>query len=584
MKPIVRSSARPRPAALLLAALLPLLAPAGAQQPDTPEQLERRAQDLYAADRLEEAADLYLRLAESAAEPAEQARALVLAAWLQTLRGRPDLADQTLRRALLRDPSHRLDAQSFSEEFQRRFEELRAQGSSGGLPSGSSLQEGLRLLQQDDLIGARAVFDEAASLDPGDAQVQFLLARIESRLGETEASQERLQRLAARLERGERLSVRRAQVDAELGITAYRSGDPGAAARAFARAVEADPADVTSWHNLGLARNQLGDAAGAAESFRRALELDADRPALRHLLAQTLLQLGEHAEGRSLLRALTAEGSDDPRVWRDLGSAEQRAGDSEAAGRAFERAASLDPGNEQEIAAPALAQWAAVLLDAGDHRGAVEVARKALRLEPTSVDALNVLGLSLIELGETAQAATELERARALAPQRADLANNLGKALFAADRLEESIEAFQAALELAPDLEPARANLEVARRRLESGGVTPEATAAGTPREEAPPPAAAPSELGASFADVRHAGTGRDAVEVTAVSVGGLAELAGLRAGDLILRVGGRGIGARGLENAAAVRALLSDLAPGESVRLDLFRGPEALALTVSRR
>jgi Tfp pilus assembly protein PilF len=589
MKPIARSRPRLSSAALLLAALLAAPASLGAQDPATPDQLERQAQDLYAADRLEEAAELYLRLAERVPEPAEQARALVLAAWLQTLRGRPDLADRTLQQALERDPAYRVDPQSFSEEFQRRFEELRAQGTVRALPSGSSMQEGLRLLQSGDLISARAVFDEAAAADPSDEQIQFLLARIESRLGETAAAEERLRQLGARLDRGERLTVARAQIEAERGIVAYRAGEPEAAARAFSRAVAEDPADVSSWHNLGLARNQTGDAAGAAEAFRRALALDGDRPAVRHLLAQTLLQLGEHEEARSILRSLVAGGSEDARVWLDLGHAEQRAGDLRGAADAFQRAADLDPADERDIGVLALAQRAAVLLEAGDHRGASEVARQALELQPTQVDALNALGLALLELGETAEAATRLERARALAPERADLANNLGKALYAAGRLEESVEAFQAALELAPDLVPARDNLELARRRLEAGDDAPGSSTASAP--PAQPTASAepdatpsePAEVGASLADVRHAGTGREAVEVTAVQLGGLAERAGLRAGDLILRVAGRGVGTRGVEDAAAVRRLLSTLGPGESVRLDLFRGAEALAVTVTR-
>jgi tetratricopeptide (TPR) repeat protein len=208
-----------------------------------------------------------------------------------------------------------------------------------------------------------------------------------------------------------------------------------------------------------------------------------------------------------------------------------------------------------------------------------------------NVDVLNVLGLALLESGETTEAATQLERARALAPERADLANNLGKALFAAGRLEEAVEVFEAALALDGSSQTARENLEVARRSLTGDGAPPARATTEEPRpspedRRAAPPASepgAPARLGATFADVRHAGTGRDAIEVTAVEAGGLAERAGLRAGDLILRVAGQGVGAVGFENAATIARRLSEVRSGDSIRLDLFRGQEALAVTIRR-
>ncbi|HVS65159.1 MAG TPA: tetratricopeptide repeat protein [Thermoanaerobaculia bacterium] len=585
---------------LTLLSLLPLglssAASARQQGADEPAQLEARAEELYAADRLEEAADLYLRLADRLEPPSEQARALVLAAWLQTLRGRPDLSTRTLEEALARDPGYQLDPRSFSESFQRSFEQVREARGAGSLPSGASLNEGLELLQQGDLIGARAVFEEASALDPSDEQIQFLLARIESRLGDIEAATSRLRALSDRLARGEQLTVTGAQIDAELGITAYRSGDARAAEEAFARAVSASPADMASWQNLGLARNQLGDPEGAAAAFRRALDLDGGQPELTRLLANTLLRLDREAEALTLLRELAASGSQDPRVFLDLGLAEHRAGTASAAADAFERAAALDPSNELEIGALALGQRAALVLDDGQPRAAAELAREALSMDSGNVDALNVLGLALIQAGETAEAASHLERARALAPQRADIANNLGKALFAAGRMEEATEAFEAALELDPSLQTARENLEVARG---SSTVAPGPT---SPAGDASPDVRRRSDeqqadagrqesreqapvvrLGATFRDVRHAGTGRDAVEVLTVEPGGLAERAGLRVGDLVLRVGGAGIGALGLEDAAAVVRRLSEIRPGEAIRLDLFRGQEALAVSIQR-
>ena len=571
---------------ILAFSLLALRTPGPAHQPelDDPEQIERRAEELYAADRLEEAAALYLRLADLVEPAAEQARALVLAAWLQTLRGRPDVASRTLEDALARDPGYQIDPQGFSESFQHAFEQARA-SRGGGARGGGTLDEGIRLLQSGDLIGARTVFEQAAAADPGDARVQFLLARIESRLGESASAVSRLRALGARLDGGEPLGITRPQIDSELGIIAYRSGDPRGAEAAFARAVAASPEDIAAWHNLGLSRDLLGELEGAAEAFRRALALD-QQPELVRLLANTLLRLDRDAEALPLLRELAGAGSQDPRVFLDLGIAQRGTGGIAAAADAFTRAAELDASNELEVGAFALGQHAAMMLEAGQPRRAAELARAALAMDRGDVDALNVLGLALLENGEQEEAALQLERARALAPQRADIANNLGKALFVAERLDEAVEAFEAALELDPDLRTARENLEVARSAATGGDrpASPGSGADGRPASEAssgpPREPIEPARLGATFADVRHAGTGRDAVEVLSVTAGGLAERSGLRAGDLILRVDGRGIGTFGLDNAAAFVRRLGELEPGESVRLDLFRAREALAVT----
>ena len=82
-----------------------------------------------------------------------------------------------------------------------------------------------------------------------------------------------------------------------------------------------------------------------------------------------------------------------------------------------------------------------------------------LRADPAHGDAQHLLGVLLLDQGETAAALTALERATAVLPGQAQVRYHLGNALLALHRAAEAEAAFRAALDLDPGHIDARNNL-----------------------------------------------------------------------------------------------------------------------------
>lgn len=84
----------------------------------------------------------------------------------------------------------------------------------------------------------------------------------------------------------------RARSEFERGLE-LEDRDPEAAAKAYARAIEADPDLVEAYVNYGRILHESGDATGAARLYRQALALAPDDPLLHFNLALAL----EDADG-----------------------------------------------------------------------------------------------------------------------------------------------------------------------------------------------------------------------------------------------------------------------------------------------
>ena len=81
-----------------------------------------------------------------------------------------------------------------------------------------------------------------------------------------------------------------------LGIAYSDSGQPGQAARLFARTLELDPGNVEAYENLGIVHLRGDDPAEAKESFRRALAIDDRLPRAWNGLGVALARLGNERE------------------------------------------------------------------------------------------------------------------------------------------------------------------------------------------------------------------------------------------------------------------------------------------------
>jgi tetratricopeptide (TPR) repeat protein len=98
-------------------------------------------------------------------------------------------------------------------------------------------------------------------------------------------------------------------------------------------------------------------------------------------------------------------------------------------------------------------------LDASDFDGARAASSRAVELAPANVDALSVLGDSLVSLRRAADAADAFERASHLSPREADLQFRLGDALEQSGQIQRAADAFEQALRLDPGYAEAAARL-----------------------------------------------------------------------------------------------------------------------------
>jgi len=108
----------------------------------------------------------------------------------------------------------------------------------------------------------------------------------------------------------------------------------------------------------------------------------------------------------------------------------------------------------------------------GDWEPAERAYRRALAIDADYPDALDALGVLLGRTGRAGEAEPLLRRAVALAPERASLHNNLGYLLLAGGRTAQAARELEAGVAADPGDAVARANLRVARARLDDEAAT----------------------------------------------------------------------------------------------------------------
>jgi predicted O-linked N-acetylglucosamine transferase (SPINDLY family) len=122
----------------------------------------------------------------------------------------------------------------------------------------------------------------------------------------------------------------------------FRGGDFGAAAEAFAAALQDRPGDAGLWNNLAAALNECQRAEPALAAARRAVELAPDAIEALNNLGVALDRAGHPLEAAAVYRralALTAS----PVLWNNLGNVLKTAGRMAEAVAAYREAIRLDP-------------------------------------------------------------------------------------------------------------------------------------------------------------------------------------------------------------------------------------------------
>jgi tetratricopeptide (TPR) repeat protein len=553
--------------AFLVTSLLAAVSFTAAQQaPPDQVELEQTARRLFADDQLEAAGRLYEELAARSTTTEDRGRSLCLAAWIAWLAGDEPRVAVLLGRLAREAVGYEPDTSQFDPEFLARLRSAREVESSGVANRASAkVDEASALLRGGDESGAARLLEEALEIDPSYRLALFYSARLASRGGDSARALSLLDQLERLVADPTRPSGRPSLADvlAERGLVHYRAGNFPDAAAALERSANLAPDQPTTWTNLALARERSGDLEGAEAALERVIELGHGDASTWRSLASLASHRGDWAAARERLGHAVEQASPSelPALLLETSQAESRLGLVEEARTHLERAASLLIGSAGAAASdPAMLaavrrELAFVLLEQGNAAAALVEAEAAALAAPGDADAELARGRALVELGRASEAVAAFERARAIAPNRADLANGLGRALMLAGDPSRAIAAFEDALRLDPSLEVAREN-RAAASAAASGGARASVVAS------------APSIFpGLVLRDATWPSGGRRAAEIVSVDERGAAALAGLRAGDLVLRIDGAGI-----TSAAALDATLRQ-ARDRATRLDLVRG-----------
>ncbi len=522
-------------AAAALLAAGPLLASAEAEAPDAPAaaaaspsagdaaELERLARQRYLDGDLAGAANLYVEAGRRAAEPERRAQTLVTASWLQHLLERDEEAVGSLTEALAADPDHPVDAARYSAEFADLLAEARRRASASAAvgPSGPPSRVA---------GGASPVVSESS---------------------------------------------------ARLLSTAPESAPRAAAGSATANSPEpastAGPDRAAGLRAEAVERLRRGDEPGALEVLGEAHRAAPDDLATLRDYAGTLRRSGEPGRAAELLAAGLSRHPGEPGLLLELGLARREEGRAEEAVASLELALALDRGPARETAVEAAAALAGVRSGRGDHPEALEAAGTAVSLGPENAGAWSALGRARLAGGEAGPAVAAFERAARLDPGSPERADELGAAQLASGQVAAAEASFVRALTLDPDYAPAREHLAAARGRLGAGrsaAVSPSA-----PARRAKP--VKPKQIGLKFADLEYEKLRLRGALVKEVAKKSPAARAGLRKGDLVLRVDDYGV-----ESAKDFFAYLKRNPPAGELSLELLRegGTERVRLDLRAR
>jgi Flp pilus assembly protein TadD len=264
-------------------------------------------------------------------------------------------------------------------------------------------------------------FDEAAatcaSLQasfPKNAGVLHLYGLVQLRRGQHSEAR-------AKLERAIALSPDDPELRANLAAMLAETGHPGPAIDHFKHAQRLRPNEARIVHGLVLALRAAGRLPEAATVLAESAQRHPKNLALLRQRGEVEAILGRTAIAADSFAAALDETPDDPGLLADLGGSLLRQGFAEAALRAFERWAKLEP---SAVAAHDAVGLALQRLRRWDE--AVHAHFRAIAIAPRAGNVLLNLGAALNEGGKLAEAEAVLRKAAGIPEVAADALANLG--------------------------------------------------------------------------------------------------------------------------------------------------------------
>ena len=496
--------------------------------------LQRLAEERYAEGDLERAAATYEEIAGKATGPREQAKALLMAAWLMQLSGREDEALTSMTRSLRLAPEQTYDASLYNREFELLYKQaLDIALKERRRESAEKTQAAVTKMSSGDDSHARLLLEAATELDPDNPSALYNLALLDLQAGAGRTALADFERVISLTykETGADTVELRAKALASLGVIYQQLGNPEDAEQSYLEATRANPREATAWTNLGLLQFRLGRFDVASTTLERAHELRPDNRDVTWSLAQSLLESGRADQAATTLKTALQRHPDDAQMWQQLGRIEKSRGEVTAAIQALERSVDADGENQSDTAARSAILLSNIYLEQEDAEAALTAANRAVGWNRDDPEAWSVLGQAQRAADQLAPATASFGRAAELEPDSLDRQMILGDTLLANHQLAQAESAYLRALTLDPNSSEANANLEAVRSRV----ANERAIVAGKARPRKP---ISPKKVGLEFAGIDYKNLQLRGALVKQVNKKSPAARAGLRKGDLILWIG----------------------------------------------
>jgi len=250
------------------------------------------------------------------------------------------------------------------------------------------------------------------------------------------------------------------EVQTNLAIAYYKSGELPLAEKEFQSVLKGRPADLRSVKLLADCLLQEGDNKKVIELLDPLATANPGDQAISYLLGAALVRDNQAARGQVFIdRIFHAGDSAEARVL--MGATKMQVNDFAGAREDLQKAVELSPG-----LADANAYYGLALMSTGDTSGGRDYFRKALALDPNSYLANLRLGVLLRQDQEYEEAARYLQHALRVRPGDLAARFQIASVLLSTDKTTDALAQFESIVKESPSFSEAHVALATLYYRL----------------------------------------------------------------------------------------------------------------------
>ena len=310
-----------------------------------------------------------------------------------------------------------------------------------------SLQAGLLRGQAGDFDGAIKEFQHALKIQPDFAEAHYNLGlALLANSGVVPAWKDALAQFeAAAASRPDYAEARRM-----AGVAYLESGDTSKATAELKAALSMDPASAEVHFELGRALSAAGNSSDAYSEYLAALKLKSPYPEADNALATILLARRQNEAAVQHFSAELAAQPDSETAHYGLAKALKEEGKTERSKLELRAAALLLQRESDAVMSSHLSNESLDRAKQGGGKAAIDLARKAIWLNPANALANFNLGLLLADAGDLEASIHQLRKAISLAPFRIVFYLDLSRVQQKAGRHADAVATLRRAMQVDP--------------------------------------------------------------------------------------------------------------------------------------